>query len=50
MHFDYSSFDLTVVEIDPGVLKRVPDALLKVVPIASSSIGGIKMQFRLQRT
>ena len=51
MHLDDGSFDLAVVEIDPGMLQRIPDTLLKVVPVATSGIGWkqIKTDFEQAR-
>ena len=39
MHLNDSSFDLAVVEVDSGVLERVPHAFLKVVPIPATGSG-----------
>ena len=50
MFLDDQPSNLAVVEVHPGVLERIPNAFLKVVTIASSSIRGIEMQLRLQRT
>ena len=49
MHLHDSSFDLAVVEVNPGVLERVPHAFLKVVPIATAGIRGIEVELDLQQ-
>ena len=48
VHLNDSSFDLAVVEVDPGVLERVPHAFLKVVPVTATGIRGIEVQLDLQ--
>ena len=48
VHLNDSSFDLAVIEIDPGVLERVPHAFLKVVPIPTTGIRGIEVQLDLE--
>jgi hypothetical protein len=51
VHFDDGPFDLAVVEVDSGMLQRIPDALLEVVPITPSRIGWkqIELDFKLAR-
>ena len=51
MHLNHSPFDLAVVVVDPGVLERIPDAFLKVVPVAPSRIGWkqVELNFKLAR-
>ena len=48
VHLDDSSYDLAVVEVDPGVLERVPHALLKVVPIPATGIRRKQVQLDLE--
>ena len=48
VHLDDSSFDLAVVEVDPGVLERIPHAFLKIVPIPTTGIRGIEVQLDLE--
>ena len=48
VHLNNSSFDLAVIEIDPGVLERVPHAFLKVVPIPATGIRGKEVQLDLE--
>lgn len=50
MHLDDGPFDLAVVEVDPGVLERIPDAFLKVVPIAPSGIGRKQVELNFEQT
>jgi hypothetical protein len=49
VHLDDRPADLAVIAVDAGVLERIPHALLKVVPVATAAIGGIQMQFHLER-
>lgn len=49
MHLDDGPFHLAVVEVDPGMLERIPDAFLKVVPIPSSGIGWIQIELNLEQ-
>lgn len=49
MHLDDGSFDLAVVEVDPGMLERIPDAFLKVVPIAPSCIGWKQFELNFKK-
>lgn len=44
VHFDDSSFDLAVVFVDPRMLARIPDALLKIIKISPAAIGGIEIE------
>lgn len=50
MHFNDCSFDLAVILVDAGMLQRVPDSFLKVVPIASSAIWGIEIELDFEST
>lgn len=49
MHFDNRPFDLAVVEVHPCMLERIPDAFLKVVPIASSRIGWKQVELNFKQ-
>ncbi len=48
VHLDDAFLDLAVVGKDAGVLARVPQGLVKVVPIPSAAIGGIEIQLDLE--
>jgi len=50
MHLDDALLDLAVVSEDAGVLTRVPQCLVVVVPISSAAIGRIKIELDLQGT
>ena len=50
VHLDDAFLDLTVVREDAGVLARVPQGLVKVVPIPSAAIGGIEIELDLEWT
>lgn len=50
MHLDDAFLDLTVVSKDAGVLTRIPQSLMKIVPITTAAIGGIEIKLNLERT
>ena len=50
VHFDNGPFHLTVVLINASMLERIPDAFLKVVPIATAAIGRIEIELNLEWT
>ena len=49
MHLDDAFLDLTVVREDAGVLTRIPQTLMKVVPITTAAIGGIEIELNFKR-
>jgi hypothetical protein len=49
VHLDDGAFDLAVIEVHPGVLEGIPDALLKVVPIAASRIGWKQIELNFKQ-
>ena len=48
VHLDDRPFDLTVVEVHTGVLERIPDSLLKIVPVTTPRIGGIQFELNFK--
>jgi hypothetical protein len=50
VHLDDAFLDLAVVREDAGVLARVPQGLVKVVPIPSAAIGRIEIELDLEWT
>ena len=49
MHLDDAFLDLAVVSEDAGVLTRIPQRLVVVVPIATAAIGGIEIELNFKR-
>ena len=49
VHLNDAPFDLVVVGEDAGVLARIPERLMKVVPIATAAIGGIEIELNFKR-
>ena len=49
MHLDDALLDLAVVSEDAGVLTRIPQRLVVVVPIATAAIGGIEIELNFKR-
>lgn len=49
MQFDDRPFDLAVVAVHSGMLQRIPDALLKVVPVATPGIGRKQVQLNFKQ-
>lgn len=50
MQFDDGPFHLAVVVVNAGMLKRVPDALLEVVPVTSAAVGRIEIELHFEVT
>lgn len=50
VHLDDALLDLAVVREDAGVLARVPQGLVKIVPIPSAAIGRIEIELDLEWT
>ena len=48
MHLDDALLDLAVVSEDAGVLTRIPQRLVVVVPIATAAIGGIEIELNFK--
>ena len=48
MHLDDAFLDLAVVSKDAGVLTRIPQRLVVVVPIATAAIGGIQIELNFK--
>ena len=48
MHLDDAFLDLAVVSEDAGVLTRIPQRLVVVVPIATAAIGGIQIELNFK--
>ena len=49
VHLDDALLNLAVVREDAGVLARVPQGLVKVVPIPSAAIGRIEIELNFKR-
>ena len=49
MHLDDALLDLAVVGKDAAVLARIPQCLVKVVPIPSAAIGRIEIELNFKR-
>jgi len=49
VHFNDRPFDLAVIEVDARVLERVPHAFLKVVPVATTSIGRKQIELSFEQ-
>lgn len=50
VHFDDCPFHLAVVVIDTGILQRIPDRFLKIIPVATAAIRRIEIELNLEWT